>query len=125
VREIFANTFPSSARSQISAILAPFSGSVQVLALDGSYVVRTLNGRASRQICECPKLDGNFRPFRLKEGVLTLRASGLRVPCIATIARDGIRAFDVLQTGRPTQPLMVVLRRDSSFGDQPLASSER
>jgi hypothetical protein len=44
--------------------------------LDGSYVARTLNGRSLPAELRVPAQAGDFRLFRLEQGVLTLRTSG-------------------------------------------------
>jgi len=44
--------------------------------LDGSYVVRTLNGRLLPADLRVPVQAGDFRLFRLEQGVLTLRPTG-------------------------------------------------
>ena len=44
--------------------------------LDGSYVVRTLNGHSLPTELRLPAMAGDFRLFRLEQGVLTLRPNG-------------------------------------------------
>jgi hypothetical protein len=44
--------------------------------LEGSYVVRTLNGRAIPADLRVPALAGDFRLFRLEQGVLRLAPGG-------------------------------------------------
>jgi hypothetical protein len=44
--------------------------------LEGSYIARTLNGRSLPAELLVPATAGNFRLFRLEQGVLRLRPSG-------------------------------------------------
>lgn len=44
--------------------------------LDGSYVAKTLNGRSLPADLRVPVESGDFRLFRLEQGVLSLRPSG-------------------------------------------------
>jgi hypothetical protein len=44
--------------------------------LEGSYVARTLNGRSLPAELRVPATAGDFRIFRLEQGVLRLRPSG-------------------------------------------------
>jgi hypothetical protein len=45
-------------------------------SLEGSYVVKTLNGRSLPAELRVPATAGDYRLFRLEEGVLTLRPGG-------------------------------------------------
>lgn len=44
--------------------------------VEGSYVVRTMNGNALPAGVRLPTTEGDFRLFRLEQGVLTLKPSG-------------------------------------------------
>jgi hypothetical protein len=47
-----------------------------MLPIEGSYVARTLNGRALPAELRIPATAGDFRLFRLEQGVLRLSPSG-------------------------------------------------
>src|SRR5438270_9385126 len=57
----------------LALILLHASAGAQV---DGSYVARTLNGRGVPADLRLPATGGDFRLFRLDEGVLRLDRSG-------------------------------------------------
>jgi hypothetical protein len=57
-------------------ILIHLNGDMRLRALDGSYVARTLNGRAVPADLRLPATGGDFRLFRLEEGVLRLDPTG-------------------------------------------------
>ena len=59
--------------------------------IEGSYVARTLNGRALPAELRIPATAGDFRLFRLEQGVLRLSAGG-RFTCISgtTISSFGV-----------------------------------
>src|SRR4051812_46932669 len=48
----------------------------RVTTVDGSYVAQTLNGRAVPADLRLPATGGDFRLFRLEEGVLRLDPAG-------------------------------------------------
>jgi hypothetical protein len=60
----------------VGLVLFGNHAAVESNLLDGSYVVRTLNGRLLPAEVRVPAQTGDFRLFRLEQGVLTLRANG-------------------------------------------------
>jgi hypothetical protein len=57
-------------------MVAHLNGAGLSASLDGSYVAQTLNGRAVPADLRLPATGGDFRLFRLEEGVLRLDRAG-------------------------------------------------